>query len=225
MRSVGETRSLLGSDPEDNLAIKKKGQILVSSKLVVAILLLAFMAGRYSSSSSALALSNASLVANPDLVDYGAEPSKEGSLRACEGDCDTSADCAGVLECFERDGFAYVPGCNGPGVWDHDYCVNPGPLPLIDLGATPGLLAQGGKLGQCEGDCDNSADCAGDLVCYQRGGDKHIPGCRGPGTLSHDYCTDPKFLVNTSKDAPRYSDNELAELLSEMCNRCAGPSF
>ena len=51
MPSLGETRSLLGSDPEDNPAIRKKGQILVSVaswKLAAALLLLTFMAGRYS---------------------------------------------------------------------------------------------------------------------------------------------------------------------------------
>ena len=34
-----------------------------------------------------------------------------------------------------------------------------------------------GNLGLCEGDCNNDAECSGDLVCYQRYGGDDAPGC------------------------------------------------
>ena len=97
-------------------------------------------------------------------------------------------DCAGDLVCFQRDGDKDIPGCSGSGVSDYDYCVN---LGLNDLGAYPVLLTEGKKHGRCEGNCDKDADCAGDLVCFQRDGDKYIPGCNGSGARDHDYCIDP----------------------------------
>jgi hypothetical protein len=50
-------------------------------------------------------------------------------------------------------------------------------------------------MGSCQGDCDASYDCAGDLVCLQR--DKYttdypIWGCSGtPKSKDTDYCIDP----------------------------------
>ena len=32
-------------------------------------------------------------------------------------------------------------------------------------------------LQHCQGDCDRDADCAGDMVCFDRAGSPHVPGC------------------------------------------------
>jgi hypothetical protein len=49
-------------------------------------------------------------------------------------------------------------------------------------------------LGNCQGDCDASYDCAGDLVCLQRDRDTTdypIYGCTGqPKSVDTDYCID-----------------------------------
>lgn len=47
--------------------------------------------------------------------------------------------------------------------------------------------------GECKGDCDNDEDCAGDLVCYQRGRNEAVPGCIGGELIGSlfDYCIQP----------------------------------
>jgi len=73
------------------------------------------------------------------------------------------------------------------------------------------------NLGECQGDCDEDADCVGDLVCWQRDYDsKPISGCSGdllaiddsnndPGT---DYC---------------YDANEYASICTAYCDYTAAP--
>lgn len=50
-------------------------------------------------------------------------------LEVCEGDCDSDADCAGPLKCFQRESSAVpIPGCRSGGSGDvpeHDYCYMP----------------------------------------------------------------------------------------------------
>ena len=47
-------------------------------------------------------------------------------------------------------------------------------------------------LGECEGDCDEDGDCAGDLICFERKTDgyKPVPGCLGgeDDSSGTDYC-------------------------------------
>ena len=43
-------------------------------------------------------------------------------LGLCGGDCDTDAECAGDLKCFQRSGYTAVPGCVGLGYKSDDYC-------------------------------------------------------------------------------------------------------
>lgn len=237
MSSLGETQPLVGLAPEENPVTKKtkKDRILAASKQA-ALLLLVFVVGRYSSGSSVstnteAALSNASIGAVSSLKDdptscydgtiddLGAEPSKatEGILGLCEGDCDNYDECEGDLECFERDGFEPVPGCAGDGEYGHDYCVKPGNLAVEDLGTTPDVLKQGGVLVRCQGDCDADKDCDGSLVCYQRSGDKHVPGCKGPGEWSNDYCINPDDLKSRQCNHPHIHS-------CPRCPQCPDPS-
>lgn len=62
--------------------------------------------------------------------------------------------------------------------------------PLLFYGADPPATAF--PLGLCEGDCDNDADCRGDLICYQREeAFQNVPGCRNGDRdpSKSDYCT------------------------------------
>jgi hypothetical protein len=47
-----------------------------------------------------------------------------GLLSRCEGDCSANSDCADGLDCFQRDAFALVPGCEGGGDEHVDYCFD-----------------------------------------------------------------------------------------------------
>ena len=51
----------------------------------------------------------------------------------------------------------------------------------------------GYPLGECEGDCDFDAECAGDLICYTRRDLEPVPGCVGGGeeTAGRDFCVKP----------------------------------
>ncbi|KAI2504379.1 Bacterial protein of unknown function (DUF839) [Fragilaria crotonensis] len=44
------------------------------------------------------------------------KPARSFPLGKCEGDCDTNADCASGLACFQRVGSEAVPGCSGAGL-------------------------------------------------------------------------------------------------------------
>lgn len=49
----------------------------------------------------------------------------KNECRHCQGDCDADSDCKGELRCFFRSGFKPVPGCQGEGVANKDYCYDP----------------------------------------------------------------------------------------------------
>ena len=46
------------------------------------------------------------------------------NLQACVGECDNDSQCAGALQCYQRDNTDAVPGCLGAGTTDWDYCYN-----------------------------------------------------------------------------------------------------
>ncbi|KAI2492348.1 Bacterial protein of unknown function (DUF839) [Fragilaria crotonensis] len=60
--------------------------------------------------------------------DNGA-PARSFPLGNCEGDCDTDADCAAGLRCFQRGGVETVTGCTGEGVSGKDYCYTASNVP------------------------------------------------------------------------------------------------
>lgn len=115
---------------------------------------------------------------------HGAAWTPTNKLGLCEGDCDKDSDCAGSLQCFQRNGFTPVPGCVGQGVSNMDYCVET--TPLSGTAWTPT-----NKLGLCQGDCDRDSDCASGLKCFQRNGFTPVPGCAGQGVSGMDYCVKP----------------------------------
>ena len=76
------------------------------------------------------------------LVNYGGHGKLDADgdvvpMQTCEGDCDQDSDCAGNLQCFERDAGGDVPGCGNdvpdpslqPSGYNpsrgYDFCYNP----------------------------------------------------------------------------------------------------
>lgn len=109
-------------------------------------------------------------------------------MAQCEGDCDEDSDCAEGLVCKKREYGQAVPGCSGWNFPQFDYCYDPN----CDEGLPP-LDSSFGNHGSqdmplCSGDCDEDADCAGGLKCFQRDGLELVPGCRGRGVPTFDYC-------------------------------------
>jgi len=62
--------------------------------------------------------------------------------------------------------------------------------------------SSGYPLGECEGDCDEDGDCAGELICFQRKTDsyKAVPGCLGgdENNSGTDYCIRPDATIVTA---------------------------
>jgi hypothetical protein len=59
-------------------------------------------------------------------------------------------------------------------------------LPSLISTAASGCGSSG--CGECEGDCDSSLDCFGDLKCFRRKDSGPVPGCSGSGKAGWDYC-------------------------------------
>eukprot|EP00560_Eucampia_antarctica_P003610 CAMPEP_0197840098 /NCGR_PEP_ID=MMETSP1437-20131217/45406_1 /TAXON_ID=49252 ORGANISM="Eucampia antarctica, Strain CCMP1452" /NCGR_SAMPLE_ID=MMETSP1437 /ASSEMBLY_ACC=CAM_ASM_001096 /LENGTH=622 /DNA_ID=CAMNT_0043449649 /DNA_START=116 /DNA_END=1985 /DNA_ORIENTATION=+ len=147
------------------------------------------------------------------LVYVSPECEQDNQCNECEGDCDQNGDCAGDLICFQRSGFTTVPGCSGSGIENKDYCIlpnqgdsQPTPIPAphpiptdapVVLPTVKSLVyvspecEQDNQCNECEGDCDQNGDCAGDLICFQRSGFTTVPGCSGSGIENKDYCILP----------------------------------
>lgn len=123
----------------------------------------------------------------PPLKWLGENP--KGTLGVCEGDCDKDSGCAGKLKCFQRDGYATPPGCDGIGKEGYDYCYDPDTLGLPSLKNV--AVNPKKAVAACSGDCDSDKDCEKGLVCYQRSGTTDVPGCQGAGKKDWDYCIEP----------------------------------
>ena len=113
----------------------------------------------------------------------------------CEGHCVGHADCAPGLYCFQRNAFQSAPGCSDSDFnWfgnETDVCVTTPYGKLLNYGGSPPIERK--PLGECEGDCDNDADCQEGLICFQRSRLRHVPGCLGgdEDSSNSDYCILP----------------------------------
>jgi hypothetical protein len=147
-----------------------------------------------------LGLSNYDYCIEQNMELRGTESSPSHTLGLCEGDCDNDSDCADGLVCFQRSGLVEVPGCNGFGISDNDYCIEP----RADL-LTLTELDPSDILGKCEGDCDNDSECSGDLICFQRSGFTLVPGCLGQGVKDIDYCIEQKMELRGDQGNPSHT--------------------
>lgn len=135
----------------------------------------------------------------PKLVNLGGSGCTERKrCMECQGDCDSDADCASGLRCLQRDSSAeHVPGCKSGGTGDigtTDYCYDPVKVPVLsNLGSSGCKLSK--QCTECQGDCDQDADCAYGLECFQRDSSVElVPGCKSGGSGDNpttDYCYDP----------------------------------
>jgi len=77
------------------------------------------------------------------------------------------------------------------------------------------------NLGLCQGDCDNDADCEGDLECFQRDSNDPVPGCRGGEddarcVSSYAGCSVSTFNKTTASAATTVFDRPLTCSLSNV---------
>lgn len=137
----------------------------------------------------------------PTLQIVGDNGNPDGTfpLAKCEGDCDSSKDCAGDLRCYFRryTEEAGPPGCEGVPVDGTDFCFDPADDPQIPPVGTLYRIGQDGDpswafpLRRCMGDCDGDNDCLGNLKCFKRNQGNRPPGCIGEGVGTADFCYDP----------------------------------
>lgn len=126
------------------------------------------------------------IATNPDC--------KINACNRCEGNCDDDSDCAGNLKCWQREhSHSTVPGCATGGEANKNYCYEPcpeGALPVngckntffsFDFTPTKPLISKtcnNGNCDECEGNCDDDSDCAGNLKCWKRSySHSNVPGC------------------------------------------------
>lgn len=59
------------------------------------------------------------------------------------------------------------------------------------------------SLSECEGDCDNDANCVSPLLCWQRSAGEDLPpGCTGYPKYHYDYCYDPSKVLSDYGKSP-----------------------
>jgi hypothetical protein len=90
----------------------------------------------------------------------------------------------------------------GEGNSSKDYCAVRETANTLFLKGDNGSPAINFPLGECDGDCDNDAECAGDLICFQRSGTTSVPGCLGEGSPGKDYCVQPPSSAPTLSPTP-----------------------
>ena len=68
-----------------------------------------------------------------------------GSLKLCDRDCDTDADCKGGFKCHQQHDMDHIPGCVGTSKEGMDYCtVEVGHVPGAELGDVATLIGRDG---------------------------------------------------------------------------------
>jgi len=130
-------------------------------------------------------------------VNPGLSLKDAGPFGLCEGDCRNDLDCKFGLICVRPVfGSFFVPGCAGFNFDGASYCVGPPPGNLVVSGTNEDSSSIGNfPLGECEGDCDSDADCAGSLKCFFRTAFEKVRACEGVGQEGVDYCFDPLKLA------------------------------
>mmetsp|Transcript_44712 Transcript_44712/g.50484 ORF Transcript_44712/g.50484 Transcript_44712/m.50484 type:complete len:390 (+) Transcript_44712:1-1170(+) len=119
--------------------------------------------------------------------------SRSTGLGICDGNCSRNSDCSGDLICFKdaMNNVRMVPGCTFSAGWSKsfNYCV--------DKKYEVRHLGWGGMRGLCEGDCNNSDNCYGHLICQQSEYFDPIHGCVYPENLQKsgsDMCVEPRNI-------------------------------
>jgi len=79
--------------------------------------------------------------------------------------------------------------------------VAPQPAALVPIDLE---ISRTFPLGRCEGDCDENADCATGLICFERSNFEAVPGCIGgeDDASRTDYCIPDPSLTNPPTQLP-----------------------
>ena len=148
--------------------------------------------------------SETSLTFDPPLKVPVRECSPENPCERCEGHCKDSEECQSGLVCYDKGGPNFsVPGCTGFDETLTKWCtrgihssLEPPLTSETSLTFDPPLKAPVRECSsenpceRCEGDCDSDADCAGSLVCFDKGGENlPVRGCSGIDESLTDWCT------------------------------------
>jgi hypothetical protein len=144
------------------------------------------------------------------LVGDDDKPEDKFPLGNCEGECDEDSDCEEGLQCFQRSNYNQIPGCKGLGSYGSDYCYNSTAPPeegVLVITGDNGDPVDKFPLGECQGECDDDAQCKEGLRCFQRDGYEPVPGCTGVGSYDLDYCFVP-FEMCEAGCREFYSDCE-----------------
>lgn len=72
-----------------------------------------------------------------------------------------------------------------------------------------GQPASAFPLGNCQGDCDDDSECAGNLRCFERSEFEDVPGCTGFGVSGFDYC------ANFSREGDEEENSTIVETPEE----------
>jgi len=151
---------------------------------------------------------------------FGVNPPSKPNLQACEGECDTDAECAAGLKCFQRKGYTPVPGCTGEGRKNWDYCYDPSGS--VELSGDNDNTAK--NLTACTGECDNDDQCAVGLKCFQRQKGETIPGCIGTGKgKKWDYCYNPNWQARAPCEKGKYYSESGGEC--KVCESCPSGQY
>jgi len=145
------------------------------------------------------------VISGGEVISYKGNPCQDlpnDKCSICSGDCDQDSDCDGALRCTDRGAGDVVPGCdfgNDPEDLQSgtsDYCFLPQNVPAGVINYVGECGDEGYLCKRCEGDCDSSSDCEGNLICMRRNGFEPVPGCEGEGGTfdlrGKDICYDPQ---------------------------------
>lgn len=122
-----------------------------------------------------------------------------------EGDCDSNDDCAGNLECFQRERHETVPGVDGialiPGHYDVCYDPNWEGLMMANNRGNhehdeTQICSDTMTCSVGQGECDADSNCLGNLKCFQREHGETVPGVEQVTKFFEDHwdiCYDPNW--------------------------------
>jgi hypothetical protein len=127
-------------------------------------------------------------------LQYVGEPPYTTMLSECQGDCDSDWHCDYGLNCFKRSNDKPIPGCTSSGdkddIFSVDYCYKPptGTLVIVQDVRNNDTTTTAEK---CQGNCITDDECNQGLKCFQRQNYEPVPGCKGLGAHSTNYCYNP----------------------------------
>ena len=154
----------------------------------------------------------------------------------CKGNpCHSSVSCTDVAApATDSKGFQIgdcPSGFQGTGIGKKGWTdINDCLTPLVAVHVNGHTLSANGRMKNCEGDCDNDANCATGLRCYQRNARWKVKGCAGwredsttttEDISNWDYCFNPQWNSSIAK-APMVAVHVNAHNQKDKMDMCEG---